>query len=304
MNARAIPVVWTNDDIHFGQVGALRRQLKFLDRFGIPGVFFVIPRFGGGDLDDDKELMAEIERARAVGHEFYQHGFVHTPFECGVPEVGMFAPYEAVRRFYDEERDVVERMHTLEAQLEMVENGARIWRRAFGENSPGFRPGWGAFCGNFYRALAQLGFTWVSSRIPCFTSWQRAVGDWTSPMDFREKMSTEPHVLAQGIREFPMAGDHAFRVPNEPKRIASMVELGLNEFEVFSQRGHPMLLVSHFHGLEFPGEIDGAAADREGTGYAVHERLIPALLGTGRARFAGMKELTADCGKLPARAVE
>jgi len=47
----SIPVLWTNDDIHFGKAAELKRQLEFIDELEIPGVFFVVPRSGGGDLD-------------------------------------------------------------------------------------------------------------------------------------------------------------------------------------------------------------------------------------------------------------
>jgi len=292
MDNQTIPVVWTNDDIHFGQSAPLRRQLAFLDRHGIPGVFFVIPR-SGGDLDEDAELLAVIEKARGNGHEFYQHGFIHTPFECGVPETGMLEYSPVAKRRFDEERGLLETQHTLEAQIEMLEAGRRIWRRAFGEDSAGFRPGWGAFCNNLYKALAILGYEWVSSRIPCFTSWEWNRGLWETPICFRDAIPTAPSLHPQGIREFPLGGDYAFRVPNDPKRIDAMVGLAMQEFDVYFERRDPMVIVSHFHGLEFPGASDGLAPDPHGTGYAVHEKLIPALLESGRATFIGMKELVA-----------
>jgi hypothetical protein len=71
-----------------------------------------------------------------------------------------------------------------------------------------------------------------------------------------------------------------------------MVRLGLDEFQVYLERPHPMLIVSHWHGLEWQRST---SPDEElfplGTGYAVHEKLIPAILATGRARFTGMREL-------------
>jgi len=302
MNEKTIPVVWTNDDIRFGQSAELRRQLEFLDRHGIPGVFFVIPRRRGEpyrDLDEDKELLTLIEKARGRGHEFYQHGFIHTAFECGVPELGMLEHSPLEKRRFDEERGDVEMRHTLEAQLEMLEAGRRIWRRAFGEDSVGFRPGWGAFCNNFYKALTILGFEWVSSRLPCFTSWDWNRGVWDTPICFREALPTKPYFHPQGIREYPIAGDYGFRVPNDPKRIDAMAGLGMQEFEVYFERRDPMLIVSHPHGLQFPGAVNELPAHPQGTGYAVHEKLIPTLINDGRANFMGMKELAARYGNTP-----
>jgi hypothetical protein len=238
-------------------------------------------------------LLSLIEKARARGHEFYQHAFVHTAYECGVPEIGMLEHSLTERNRFDEQRDIIERQHTFEAQVEMIENGRRIWRRAFGEDSVGFRPGWGAYCGNLYKALAVLGFDWVSSRIPCMTSWDWNRGAWDTPIHFRDAISTAPHTYPDGVIEFPMAGEYAFRVPNNPERINAMTELGMHEFEIFAERRDPMLIVSHYHGLEFSGVVDREPAHPRGTGYAVHEKLIPALIKDGRAAFMGMEELAA-----------
>jgi hypothetical protein len=171
--------------------------------------------------------------------------------------------------------------------VEMLTQGREIWRRALGEDSPGFRPGWGAFCGNFYRALAAVGFEWTSTRIGCMTSWHWNFDDWKAPLRFREGVSIAPHRMEEGVWEYPMAGDYAFRVPKEPEKIEAMVKLALDEFEVFSERGQPMLIVSHWHGLQ----------NFDSSGYAVHDKLIPALKETGRAEFIGMRELVRRRGQ-------
>lgn len=288
-----IPVVWTNDDIFPGKSDALQRQLNLLNKHGIPGVFFVIPHHADRDLDQDKELLTLIEKSRKDGHEYYQHGYLHTAFECGIPELGMLKHDPSATREFDENRGALEEKHTLEAQLEMISAGMRIWRRAFGEDSAGFRPGWGAFCNNFYKALHLLGFDWVSSRIPCFTSWDWNRGVWEAPINFRDAVPTKPWIHPQGIREFPIAGDYSFRVPNDPVRIQAMADLALKELDIYFERGDPMLILSHFHGLEYAGTTEGHPAHPQGTGYAVHELLLPALLADERAEFIGMKELAA-----------
>lgn len=289
-----IPFLWTNDDINYGMVGKLRRQLQLLDRFDIPGTFFVVPfspAESGKTLADDVDLLKEIDRARGRGHEFYQHGYRHTPFESGVPETWMldFNPEE--RREYDEHRLEIESQHTWEALVAMLESGHRIWRRAFHEDSPGYRPGWGAFCANLYRALEALGYEWVSSRIPSPASWLRNQGQWDAPMNYRAVVPAQPCRIGK-IWEYPMAGDYAFRVPNEPARIVAMVELGLQEFAYCHQRGIPFLLLSHYHGLE----------NNNNSGYAVHEQLLTRLLKDGHAEPLRMSELhrrfAADQGKI------
>ena len=280
----AIPFLWTNDDICYGQVEPLRRQLKFIDRFGIPGTFFVVPGSDGyprgKTIADDAELLKEIERARGRGHEFYQHGYLHTPFESGVPETWMldFAP--EVRRQYDEQRLEIEKHHTFEALVAMLESGRRIWRRALHEDSPGYRPGWGAFCGNLYRALEVLGYAWVSSTLPSPASWLRNQGQWDAPMNYRAAVPALPHRLGQ-LWEYPIGGDYAFRVPNEPAGIEAMVEQALQEFHYCHGHGWPFLLLSHYHGLE----------NNHHSGYAVHEQLLPRLLRDGCAEPLAMAQL-------------
>ncbi len=284
-----IPYIWTNDDIGYGQPDQLNRQLELIDRHGIPGVFFVIPRLGGKDLDQDADLLRVIDKARGKGHEFYQHGFVHTAFECGVPETWMMAFHQATLDEYDAHRDEIEASHTLEALVRMLDSGQAIWRRAFGENSPGFRPGWGAFCANFYKALKALDYQWVSSRIPSPTARVWNQGKWDAPKVFRPHIPLKAHQV-HGVTEHPMTGgEYSFRVPNDPDKIEAMVHLALHDLDYLHERQGEMIMNTHWHGLERNG----------GTGYAVQEKLIPAILATGKAEPMGMVELHRRCLPTP-----
>jgi len=279
-----IPFLWTNDDIGVGKAAQLRRQLAFLDEFGVPGTFFVVPATRDGRvLADDPELIAVIARAREQGHEFYQHGTRHTPFECGVPETWMLDFSPKVRRQYDEERLQIERGHTLEAMVRTLDQGRRAWREAFGEDSPGFRPGWGAFCANFYKALDALGYRWASSRIVCLTSWLWNQGRWDVSEGFRESLPWAPRrIEGASVWEIPMTGgDYAFNVPNAPDKIAAMVELAVREFDFCCEQRVPFVMVSHWHGL----------ARNEDAGYAVHRRFLGRTREGGRAEFLAMSQL-------------
>jgi len=255
----------------------------------------LISRYNGGDLDQNLELLRLIESARGRGYEFYQHGFLHFAFECGVPDLGMFTLDPRACREFDVKRAEIEALHTFEALVEMLDNGRRIWRRAFGEDSAGLRPAYGAFCTNLYLALAVLGHEWVSSRIPCMTSFLRSAGQWKALLDFRDGIPSVPQRLPQGLWEFPIAGNYGYRLLNDPARIDSMVALGLEEFEIYADRNAPMLIVSHWHGLQEPRDKGGSFPPRpEGMGYAVHEKLLPALRDTCKARFPRMSELVAE----------
>lgn len=270
---RTIPFAWTNDDISVGQSEQLQRQLDFLDEFGVRGTFFVVPISGEQTIADDPELLATIAGAREEGHEFCQHGTRHTPFECGVPETWMLDFSPEVRRRYDEERLQIERGHTFEAQVRMLEEGRRAWREAFGEDSAGFRSGWGAFCGALYRALDALGYEWVSSRMPETTSWLWNQGLWDAPEGLRECIEWAPHTIpGTSVVEIPITGgDYAFRVPHDPEKIDAMVELAMREFGFCREQGVPFVMVCHWHGL----------ARNDDSGYAVHRRLLPRIMDNG-----------------------
>ncbi len=276
-----IAFVWSNDDITAGTSPQLTKQLSFLESLGIQGVFYVIPESGNGStIDNDADLCRTIERARKDGHEFFQHGYIHTPFESGVPELWMldFAP--AVREQYDEERLEIEATHQLDAMVEKIETGQKIWRRAFGDSSPGYRPGWGAFCGNLYRALDILGYEWVSSRISSRKSWLWNQELWDRDPPFRETTPGTPWRIGRLI-EYPIGGDYGFQIANEPEAIRRMVELFESEFLEFHRRGWLFNVVSHHHGLDRNG----------GSGYAIHRQAIPKIQQSGKAEFMGMTEL-------------
>jgi peptidoglycan/xylan/chitin deacetylase (PgdA/CDA1 family) len=285
----SIPVIWSNDDITAGYAGNLEKQLAFLARWGVPGTFFIVPcaeDLSAGShgsrrtIAQDLPLLGLIDQARSEGHTFHQHGYVHTPFESGVPDPTMMTFDQAVHRQYQQRRREIEREHTVDALVSMLDNGRLVWRKAFGEDSPGYRPAWGACCENLFIALEATGFEWVSWRIPSMTSWLWSHGQIDAPRQFRTDISPEPSRRGK-LYDYALGGDYAFRIPPEEQRIEAMVELAMWEFEHHLRNGWPMVICSHWHGLEHC----------DGTGYAVHERLIPRLLGTGNAEFITMDEL-------------
>jgi len=277
---KTIPFLWTNDDITFGQADALTRMRDFLGGLEIPGTFFVVPIRSVGTIDQDADLLAGIAAAELAGHEFHQHGTRHTPFECGVPDIDMLEMSPEVRRSFDEKRFEIEASHELPVMQRALQEGQEIWRRAFGSSSRGFRPGWGAFHGNLYRALDALGFDWVSARIVSMTSWRRNNGQWDAPLDFREGISARAERFpGTDIYEIPMTGgEYAFKVPNLSEKIESMIQLGCDEFDWCYQRDLPFVMVSH----------ERAMAASEGAGYEVHRRLLKRIKESGKAEFMTM----------------
>lgn len=287
---KKIPVVWSNDDISFGQSDKLKRQIEFIDRFGIKGSFFVVPRRvaegegiiqdnGKMTIDKDVELLKTIEKAKRNGHQFYQHGYVHSPFECGIPELEMLDFSDEVKRSFAVKRFEIEKSHTVDVIAEKLELGRKIWRKAFGEEPEGFRPGWGAYCKNYYRALEILGFKWASTRITLWTSWVWGQGKFEFKEEFRGGIKPYPHKVGK-VLEIPITGDYAFKVKKED--IDKFFNLAVEEFNLCFERGYPFVIVSHWHGLE---------RDGTDTGYKVHEKLIPCLLESGKAEFITMDHL-------------
>src|SRR5262245_16415678 len=123
---KRIPVFWTNDDIMYSRAQQMQRQLDFLAQFGIRGDFFVIPRTQEHTLDEDKELVPILKRAMAAGHGCYQHGYVHDPYESGIPDISMLRFSPAVAERYTNERFAIEAMHALPAMKRMVAKGHAI----------------------------------------------------------------------------------------------------------------------------------------------------------------------------------
>lgn len=239
----------------------------------------IIQKGGKMTVDKDTELLKVIEEGKKKRHQFHQHGYIHTPFECGIPDLEMLDFSESVKRSFSTNRFEIEKSQTVDVIAEKIELGRKIWRKAFGEEPEGFRPGWGAYCLNYYRALEILGFKWSSARITLWTSWVWGQGKFDFKESFREGIKPYLHKIGK-ILEIPMSGDYAFKVKEE--NIEKFFNLAVEEFNLCWENGYPFVLVSHWHGLE---------RDGTDTGYKVHEKLISYLLESGKAEFITMSHL-------------
>jgi peptidoglycan/xylan/chitin deacetylase (PgdA/CDA1 family) len=269
--AEKIPLIWSNDDITVGFGDSMLRQLELLDRFGIKGSFFVIPcpEKGTQRLTDDPKLVDLLKQAMADGHECAQHSTTHVCEENGTADLRMFDLMgDNAKVDYSRNRFQLERLWQVDALEAQIGWGLDVWKEAFGAPSPGFRPGCGSFCGNMYVALENLGFKWVSSRLISMTGWMWQAGRASYPL--RLEGPARPYWHGK-LLEIPILDDVAFRVPEG--EVDRYVELGWRLWEECRQAGVAFHLVSHFHGLERNG----------GTGYAVHEKLLPRILATGQA---------------------
>lgn len=266
-----IPFIWSNDDIDVGLSDSMARQLEFLARFGIKGSFFVVPcRSGEKILTDDGNLIELLKQAMADGHDVQQHSTTHVCIENGTADLRMFDLMgDDAKIEYTKKRFVWERIWQLDAIKAQINWGRQVWTDAFGAPSDGYRPGCGAFCGNLYRACEQLGFKWITSRLASMTGFSWAGGHYDYPIRLEDP--ARPFRQGKTLIEIPILDDVAFRIPSD--KIDDFVELGWKLWQLCVERQVPYQLVSHWFALEHEG----------GTGYAIHEKLLPRILESGQA---------------------
>jgi predicted deacetylase len=277
------PIVWSNDDIKPGKARELQNMVDFLDRYGIPGVFFVIPGLGK-TLAGDTELLRVIDAARGGGHEFYPHGYEHTPFDHGVPPAMYLIRNEKICRQYDEERLALEMSHTREAQKERLAASLEIWRKTFKENAPGYRAPWCATSLGFYQALADLGLQWSSSSVHGITWHRYSMGDWDAPVEYYDAVPMAPHRVLGGVVEYPMPGDYSPNMDLTDEQRKRYADLCMTDYRHFREHDAPFVLCSHWFSLERDG----------GAGYRTHALFLPRLLADPGVRFCGMAALHAE----------
>jgi peptidoglycan/xylan/chitin deacetylase (PgdA/CDA1 family) len=282
-NIEKIPLIWSNDDIRCGLKQSMQRQLDFLSNLGIPGTFFVVPCWVLKNEDnrvqrltEDPPLIDLLQSATRAGHDVVQHSTTHVCYENGLADMRMFDLMgEQTRINFSKHRFVLERLWQLDAMEAQIGWGLSIWKEAFGHRSQGYRPGCGAFCGNMYRALENLGFSWCSARLVSMTGWMWAANRNDYP--FQWDGPARPFLQGR-ITEFPILDDVAFRIPRA--RGDRFVELGWQHWQECLRRRAPFILVSHFFGLEHD----------EGAGFEIHDKLLRRILATGQAQPLTMSE--------------
>ena len=270
MSHKPIPFIWTNDDLAPHNNDELEPMLALLDKHGIKGTFFVVPCPGGKTyLTDDAPFIDKLKAALSDGHEAHQHSTTHVCIENGTADLRMFDLMgKAAKADYSQNRFLHERLWQVDALQAQIGWGRKVWTEAMGEPSQGYRPGCGAFCGNMYQALDNLGFKWCSARLVSLAGWQWAAGFTDYPIELEGPAMP---VMQGKVMELPILDDVAFRIPVE--KIDDFVELGWQLFQKCLERGLPTILVSHPFALKHEG----------GTGYRIHEKLLPRILDSGLA---------------------
>jgi peptidoglycan/xylan/chitin deacetylase (PgdA/CDA1 family) len=166
---RAIEFIFTCDDVGAGHDPARVAQFEmvtdWLDRMGIPGTFFWVPRPGGGRPSDQSEAwMPVIRAARERGHDFQLHGHLHECFEFGVPQESIRRHAPQMYEAYDRAPDKFHRDWAVPALRAKFEEAVEIYERAFGTPPLVFRAACLGICDNAYQAMHEAGLRYSSSR--------------------------------------------------------------------------------------------------------------------------------------------
>lgn len=265
-----IPLLWTNDDVTVGGQRYFNRLVPFIESLGLKGTFFIIPCPSGKKrLTDDPALIDDIKAATANGHEAHQHSTTHVCVENGTADLRMYDLMDMqAKEYHSSHRFVLERLWQVDAIEAQIRWGQRAWTEAFGSASEGFRPGCGAFCGNLYKALKNLGFKWTSSRLVSLTGWQWVFGNDKYPPSWEGPVRPS---LIDGVMEFPILDDVAFGVPLD--QVDRFAELGWIHWQKCVEKRWPFILVCHNAPIESKGD----------SGYRIHEKLFKRILDTGLA---------------------
>jgi peptidoglycan/xylan/chitin deacetylase (PgdA/CDA1 family) len=271
MMSKKIPLLWTNDDVTAGGQRYFNRLVPLAESLGLRGTFFIIPCPNGGKkrLTDDPGLIADVKAAMANGHEAHQHSTTHVCPENGTADLRMYDLMGMdAKAFHSSHRFILERLWQVDALEAQIAWGRRVWTDAFGAPSEGFRPGCGAFCGNMYKALANLGFKWTSSRLVSLTGWQWVFGNENYPPSWEGPVRP---TITEGVMEFPILDDVAFKAPFE--KIDQFVELGWTHWQKCVEKNWPFITVCHTGQMEVHND----------SGYRIHEKLFKRILDTGHA---------------------
>jgi len=161
--------IFTCDDVGAGddrgRVEQFEMVTAWLDRMGIPGTFFWVPRPGGGRPSDQSEVwMPAIRAARERGHDFQLHGHLHECFEFGIPQESIRRHAPEMYKAYDLDPDSHRRAWVVPALRAKFEEAVEIYHRAFGAPPLVFRAACLGICDNAYQAMHQAGLRYSSSR--------------------------------------------------------------------------------------------------------------------------------------------
>jgi len=278
-----IQVAISDDDITVGKAGKLLELHRFHEQFGIPVSYFIIPfpRTEELSISQDTDLQRALDTIRADGSEAHPHSHRHHPFEWGYPEIiGAMEFSEGLCKAFADHRFSIELYHDKDRMLQRMVEVVEEWKKFSGEESVGFRPGWGSFSCTFYEVLKECGYKWSSTRFASRASWHRSKG-YPSEDVINPHVGLNPY-LQNGLIEFPILGDFGFHAKRSDG--PELVALFKKQFWECLEANAPAVICHHPHGLD-SDDVD------PGSGYEIYSEIFEWLIARGDVEFVTMSKL-------------
>ena len=264
----------TCDDVgharHSHPISSLKEFISILDRFEVPGTFFVIPNDGGDSpLDEDLELVSLLGKISDRGHEIAMHGYTHHILEFGPPRQFILR-IDATALYLNEmsrREEEIAASHTFDAHKNKIKKGLDTLRKALNIKPVGFRAGWGSYNANMFKALSVEGFSYDSSIY--------------KPEAAKEK----PYYVADNLLELPMDLDYAWCLSRED--LAPSLEKAKLAYDGSSRAGSVFVPLLHHWAMTRYERLE-VTYDFT-TGFELLEHMIQHLKAQG-AEFVTMEE--------------
>lgn len=243
-----LQVVWTCDDFGTDESAEYVRPIvTMLDRAGCKGVLMVIPFHQDTPLYQRPALCRVLEEALAGGHELAMHGYTHYGFEFGIVPDFLIGRDPKTIAEYEQNREKIHAMHTMEKMAERLEKGIRVWEKTFSVKPKVFRSPFASLHENLFPSLAAAGFRCDSSHIVNPTLWRYA--DLVPPRQpienrWRDECSPVPFEIHPGLMEFPLMGDYTLRITDDD--IPFLLSVARQDSARCESLGAPFVILSHW----------------------------------------------------------
>lgn len=270
-------VVFTNDDAGMQEPELFAELLDFLAVQEVPATFFTVPSAEGRPLDEKPRWMELLYRAVDQGHELQQHGWIHTPFEFGVPPPIVRQPERRAKWLRRRSRSAAD--HSYEALIRRLDQGRSVLQRSLGYTPLGFRSPYLATCDNMYRALHDLGFQWSSNQVINPMGWRYIDRDFDAGDDWDVDVPAHPYQHSSGIVEVPMHSEYTWFLDDSD--IERHFQLARSDFDRAQHGEGVFVVLSHYYAL----------TGRWAAGMRVYERLFDHVRQHGNARFVTLSDL-------------
>lgn len=255
----------------------LEDLIHFFSEEGIPATFFVVPIDEVTDkpfttLSD--KYVPLIKAAYSDGFRVGQHGLRHNRFELGIPPMMVLdLPHEAEnKKWVEDNRDFLEKDHSLENCRARLKQGREILEDAFGFPIIGFRAPALQESPGMFAALKKEGYLFDSSAVLQETGWDYLL----------DKLDVPPRDITRAKWEALRAKGQGLTIPHTcdytwflSKNYDAMMSLAKHDLQQSIEADIPFVNLCHVNpvhegeGMRFMKEFFAVArkmvadADRE-----------------------------------------